>query len=799
MVKWTRGTSHVLRLVALFAVFAALELTGCGGTSGASASGTTSATSTSAAGGSTAATTDPVGFSADNVSVSQSAGSVSLTVTRTGTALSAVSVDFGTQDGTAIAGTDYESTTGTLQWAENDTSAKTITVPVSNAAPFSGVRTFQVVLTNPNGSGAKIGSPGSSTVSISGDATAQVGSIQLSGSTYSAAQTAGTATITVNRIGGSAGAVSVAYSTANATAISGTDYTAANGVLDWADGDASSKTFDVAISTANTFVGNKTFSVALSDPRSGVALGSPASAVVTISGSGSAAAGSLQLANSSYSVSQSSGALKISVSRVSGSSGAISVAYATTNGTAVAGTDYTTAKGTLNWAAGDSADKTFNVAVTNAAPFSGSRNFKVALSTPSSTATIGSPGAATVTINGSAAPAAGALEIAQSTYTVSQSAGSVTLTVNRTGGSAGAASVSYSTTSGTAVAGTDFTASSGTLKWSDADAASKTISIPVSASSPFSGTRSFSVALSSPTGSTLGSPGSASVAINGTAAAAVGSLQLSASSLSVAQSAGSLTVTVNRTGGASGAISVKYATANGSASAGTDYTAASGTLQWADGDAASKTFPVAISNASGFAGNKTFTVTLSSPTAGATLSSPSAATATINGAGSTSGSGASIFQIFHDGVFSWGGDYSWGVTIDYKDTAGVPLQGPYDIAVTGIGGFQPFATNYDFDPTPYKYLVFSLKPTVPNQQWQSGFYKVGDIATGVILNVLNYGPAPVVGQWTTYKIPLGAGGYQLTPGTHIYKFMIQDQTADIQGSGYTTNHWYVDGIYFTTQ
>jgi hypothetical protein len=785
-------------LVVLFAVFAALELTGCGGTSGSSASGATSTAPAAVA--TTPAAADPLGFTADNVSVSQSAGSVSLTVTRSGTASSAVTVDFGTEDGTAVAGTDYESTTGTLQWAENDTSAKTITVPVSNAAPFSGVRAFQVLLTNPTGSGAKIGSPGSATVSISGDATAQVGSIELSDNTYSATQTAGTTTITVNRIGGSAGAVSVAFSTANGTAVSGTDYTAASGILDWADGDASSKTFDVAISTAKAFTGNKTFSVALSDPRSGVTLGSPASAVVTVGGSGSAAAaGTLQLATASYSVSQSSSTLKISVNRISGSSGAVTVAYATTNGTAAAGTDYTAAKGTLSWANGDSAAKTFNVAISNGTAFSGSRNFKVALSTPSATATIGSPGAAAVTINGSAAPAAGAVELAKSTYTVAQNAGSVTLTVNRTGGSAGAASVAYSAKSGTAVAGTDFTASSGTLKWSDGDAASKTFSIPISASSPFSGTRSLSVALSSPTGSTLGSPGTASVAINGAAAAAIGSLQLSSSTFTVAQSAGNLTVTVNRTGGSSGSISVKYATANGSAIAGTDYTATSGTLLWADGDAASKTFPVAISNATAFASSKTFTVTLSSPTAGAALSSPSVATATINGSGSTSGAGATVFQIFHNGVFSWGGDYSWGVTIDYRDTAGIPLQGPYDVKVTGIGGFQPFATNYDFDPTPYKYLVFSLKPTIANQQWQSGFYKVGDIATGVILNVLNYGPAPVVGQWTTYKIPLGAAGYQLASGTHIYKFMIQDQTADIQGSGYTTNHWYVDGIYFTTQ
>jgi hypothetical protein len=715
-------------------------------------------------------------------------------VTRSGPATNAVSVDFATADGTAVAGSDYESASGTLQWAENDASAKTITVPVSNTTPFSGVRAFQVVLTNPSGSDARIGNPGNATVTISGGATADAGSIELSDTTYSVAQGIGTATVTVNRTGGSTGAVSVAYSTANGTAVSGTDYTATTGILEWADSDASSKTFDVAISTAKAFAGDKTFSVALSDPRSGVALGSPNSAVVTIAGSGSAAAGSLQLSGSSYTVTQSSGTLKISVSRVGGSSGAVSVAYATANGTAVAGTDYTASTGTLNWADGDSAAKTLSVAISNGSPFSGSRSFKVALSNPSTRASIGSPGTATVTINGNAAPAPGAVELAKSTYTVAQNAGSLTVTVNRVGGSAGAASISYATKSGTAVAGTDFTSSSGTLKWSDADGASKTFSIPISGSSPFSGTRSFSVTLSNPTGSTLASPASASIAISGGAAAAIGSLQLSSSSFTVAQSAGNLTVTVNRTGGSSGSISVKYATTDGTAVAGTNYTAASGTLQWADGDAASKSFPVAINTSNAFSGSKTFNVALSGPTGGATLSTPGSAAVTLNGSTSGAGTG-STFWVFHDGVFNWGGDYSFSATTNYKDTSGQPQSGPYDIAVTVVaqwGGFQPYAGNtvplYAFNDSGYKYLVFDLKPTVANQVWFCMFHSVGDVAIGQPLKINNYGPAPVIGKWATYKIPLSDLGVL---NTSVYKFFIQDTT------GLSSNLFYVDNVAFT--
>jgi hypothetical protein len=170
--------------------------------------------------------------------------------------------------------------------------------------------------------------------------------------------------------------------------------------------------------------------------------------------------------------------------------------------------------------------------------------------------------------------------------------------------------------------------------------------------------------------------------------------------------------------------------------------------------------------------------------------------ATTPPATGTGTSGAQLW-VYQNGTFYWPGDYSWSVKVNYKDTAGIPTSGAYDIAVTGIGGFQPFATNFDLDISPYRYLVFSLKPTIANQTWASAFYQIGDVATGVKLNVLNYGAAPAVGKWTTYKIPLGSGGYQIPAGTHIYKFMIQDETADQNGSGYTTNRWYVDNIHFS--
>jgi len=67
------------------------------------------------------------------------------------------------------------------------------------------------------------------------------------------------------------------------------------------------------------------------------------------------------------------------------------------------------------------------------------------------------------------------------------------------------------------------------------------------------------------------------------------------------------------------------------------------------------------------------------------------------------------------------------------------------------------------------------------------FQKVGDVPVGKVVNPLDYGPAPVVGQWTTYKIPLVDLGVS---GIRIYKFAIQDQT------GLDNNTFYLDDVGF---
>jgi hypothetical protein len=95
------------------------------------------------------------------------------------------------------------------------------------------------------------------------------------------------------------------------------------------------------------------------------------------------------------------------------------------------------------------------------------------------------------------------------------------------------------------------------------------------------------------------------------------------------EASGALTVTARRVEGDEGAVAVEFATAAGTAAAGADFTAVAGTLTWADGDDADKTFTVPLLDDAEIEPDETFTVALSNPTGGATLGSPAAATVTL--------------------------------------------------------------------------------------------------------------------------------------------------------------------------
>lgn len=110
-------------------------------------------------------------------------------------------------------------------------------------------------------------------------------------------------------------------------------------------------------------------------------------------------------------------------------------------------------------------------------------------------------------------------------------------------------------------------------------------------------------------------------------------IQLATTAVEVDEQAGSAVLTLSRTFGSAGVATVNYATANGTATAGSDYYAVSGSVTWADGDATDKQVLVPLRPDALNDGGENFTLTLSGVVGGTLVASQSVATVTLRDAG----------------------------------------------------------------------------------------------------------------------------------------------------------------------
>ena len=141
---------------------------------------------------------------------------------------------------------------------------------------------------------------------------------------------------------------------------------------------------------------------------------------------------------------------------------------------------------------------------------------------------------------------------------------------------------------------------------------------------------------------------------------ASGRLQFGQTAFSVAKDGGSITITVTRSGGSAGGVTVDYATSDGTAKAGIDYTATAGTLTFGAGET-SQSFTIPILNDGLVTGDKTVILTLGNPTGGATLAGQAAGVSlslvSVNSAGTGSGNGTSPFSADEVPAISANGRY----------------------------------------------------------------------------------------------------------------------------------------------
>jgi len=295
-----------------------------------------------------------------------------------------------------------------------------------------------------------------------------------------------------------------------------------------------------------------------------------------------------------------------------------------------------------------------------------------------------------------AASTAGTVAFSSAANGAVQQLGVKLIGVARTGGSSGAASVLCRTANGTATSGANYTAASETLTWASGDSTVKYCRVQISDAAPFAGQKAFVMQLSGATGAAVGAPASTTITIYGNGA--VGRVALSAPTYSVAQKAGSLIISIDRTGSSSGWAAVSYATANGSAVAGTDYTSERGAVSWANGDMSPKTISIPISNAKPFAGTKTLAVAIAGAQGALMGTTNTRAIVTIDG------NGAAAATTTGTATLSW--------TAPTVDTNGEP--------VTDLAGYNIY---YGKSPTAMTSVIAVNNP-------KSGSYTISNLAAG---------------------------------------------------------------------
>ncbi|AKE63138.1 Alkaline phosphatase [Microcystis aeruginosa NIES-2549] len=452
------------------------------------------------------------------------------------------------------------------------------------------------------------------------------GTLSFNTATYSVNEN-GTANIIINRTGGSDGTVSATITYIGGTATAPSDYTNTPITVNFADGE-NSKTVTIPIVNDSNFEPNETVNLALTNPTNGATIGTQATANLTIIDNDSPIPGVLAFDRSTYTINEDgTPVIAVEVVRTGGSDLEVSVTLTPSNGTAIAADDYTNTPITVTFADKETS-KTVTIPINNDTVYEPTETVNLTLSNPTNGATLGTQQTAVLNIiDNDAVP--GVLAFSQANYSINEDGTTViAVTVNRTNGSDESVSATISLSDGTATRPEDYTNTSVTVNFANGET-SKTVTIPVVNDGVFEPNETINLTLINPTnGATIGTQNTATLTIidNDTLPGIIG---FSGANFTVNEDGTPITqVTLTRTGGSNGEVSVTLTPDGGTATAGSDYNNTPITVTFANGET-SKTVTIPINNDTVYEPTETVNLTLSSPTGGATLGTQTTAVLNI--------------------------------------------------------------------------------------------------------------------------------------------------------------------------
>ncbi|HYE50843.1 MAG TPA: Calx-beta domain-containing protein [Azospirillaceae bacterium] len=552
------------------------------------------------------------------------AGSVSFTVSLSQPGAVPATVRFATQDGTALAGSDYRADSGTLVFQPGETS-KTVTIALTGDTKVEPEETFTLVLSGPEG--ATLGTA-AGTAAITDD---DLPVATLSPTAVEGKEGTASVRFTVVLDQAPVRPVTLTYATADGTAKAGSDYQAATGTVTFQPGQTS-RTIDVALLGDTVPEADEGFTLVLSAPQ-GATLGKDAAATVVIKDDDLP---TLAITPAVTVKEGEAGAAVLTVTLDKASTLPVTVDYAATAGDAEAGKDFLAASGTVTFLPGETS-RTVSVSLLDDKQIEPDEGFTVVLTNPAG-ATLTDKATATVKIVDNDLPS---ISVSPASQSVGEggagSSDTVEFTVTLDQPALKTVTVAYGTQGDGASAGGDFDAASGTLTFLPGET-SRTVSVTVRGDTQVEPDETFRLVLSNAVGALLVADSAAATILNDDVPP---TLTLSPGTKAVAEgNAGTTSIlfTVSLSDVLTTPVTVNYATAPGTAMSGIDFTAASGSLTIAAGTT-SATFTVDVLGDTTGEPGETFTVALSGAS-GADIDSGTATVTITDDDGLVAGSSA---------------------------------------------------------------------------------------------------------------------------------------------------------------
>ncbi|MEK7990383.1 MAG: Calx-beta domain-containing protein, partial [Thiotrichaceae bacterium] len=449
---------------------------------------------------------------------------------------------------------------------------------------------------------------------------ANTGSPQFSQDIYATTEKEGTVTITVNRVEGSKGEMSVTYVVGNNTATYPQDFNGTiAGVLTWADGDIEPKTFNIGIVTDPYAESVETARLQIINQANTVL----DEAELQISDTVLPA--NINFVRTNVTTSDQTDVLVLAVSRSITFSGEIEVYFTVT----VA--DEVITQGPLTWAAGESGNKLIEMPI-GVLLNRGQTSLTAVLSNPQPAESVALGAKTTATLTLTETPVSGEVNFKKALFQSSE--GSIAIVeVERTGATDTTATVHFEIIDGTATPTTDYTYQNffDTLTWDEGENAVKTVNIKLERDAIPEETETLNLQLSQPVGTNLGATPNAVLQILDATATigtgggdeppiiipepipepSLGVVEFEQTDYIVNENDGSVTVKIIRTPNTTGTINVQIRSQDSNAISGRDYTVIDKKLTWVNADTQAQEIKIGLIDNANNDGNRSFILELS--------------------------------------------------------------------------------------------------------------------------------------------------------------------------------------------